>query len=633
MTSATVEYHLEQMMPEILDLEERELFTAVELKKIMAKRRELEYLIHRMQPLKQDFVRYIQYECGLESLRKLRKKRLGLDKEEDNSTLSDHSIVRHIHQLYQRLLRRFPGDTALWVQYIDWSKKMGSTRTLGRSFANAIQSHPTKALFWILAAKWEWEDNGSITAARVLLQRGLRLNPQDQKLWLEYFKLELLWIEKLKQRRKVLFDQDLSIQNQINQELTKEPAPAVELDNIEGEETHQDIFSKDKILLESKQEGTAPMLAKELAPEQMSLVELLIPKLVLKNALKAIPNDAKFRIAFLDIYIEFGIDTRPARAEVYQGLLQDFGTNPAVLKVVCTQYIADHMPEDPEYPVCVDKCCEEFRTQLDRLAAPGPLYIAFADFLLQQLRTVTEDNLKTYLSLTLDSCFEQAHECGAASVGLYLEWFKKTKDADVLEKGLAAVPTSSMLWLEKIRCTPQNRKLDVLQEAAAQVGSNEQLGVWREYLDWSCQQQEPEQTDLVFTKCIGALSGWGEDEEIINRYLAWTNSTKGIVAFRKLVKSFTNAAYRQIGFHAKVLDIELECFKSKPSKEGLGHVNMAWEMVHDVDPTSIEFWMDHISFEMEQKNGEGAARVYWKACKAVKDVETLERRYQQVKNQ
>ena len=39
--------------------------------------------------------------------------------------------------------------------------------------------------FWIMAAKWEMEENSSMETARGLLQRGLRFNPLSKKLWLE----------------------------------------------------------------------------------------------------------------------------------------------------------------------------------------------------------------------------------------------------------------------------------------------------------------------------------------------------------------------------------------------------------------------------------------------------------------
>lgn len=36
-----------------------------------------------------------------------------------------------------------------------------------------------------MAAKWEFEENKNIPNSRTLLQKGLRVNPSSQKLWLE----------------------------------------------------------------------------------------------------------------------------------------------------------------------------------------------------------------------------------------------------------------------------------------------------------------------------------------------------------------------------------------------------------------------------------------------------------------
>jgi hypothetical protein len=74
------------------------------------------------------------------------------------------------------------------------------SHVLGR----ALQLHPRYVQFWIDAASWEFEVNGNSSAARVLLQRGIRFNPDSQVLWKEYFRLEVLYCVKLQQRRRVL---------------------------------------------------------------------------------------------------------------------------------------------------------------------------------------------------------------------------------------------------------------------------------------------------------------------------------------------------------------------------------------------------------------------------------------------
>ena len=44
-----------------------------------------------------------------------------------------------------------------------------------------------------MAAKWEFEENKNIPNSRSLLQKGLRVNPSSQKLWLEV--IQLYYIE------------------------------------------------------------------------------------------------------------------------------------------------------------------------------------------------------------------------------------------------------------------------------------------------------------------------------------------------------------------------------------------------------------------------------------------------------
>lgn len=65
-------------------------------------------------------MRYIQYEKSIEKLRKLRKKKFGLDKAVIGLTVSDHSIVQRIHQLYQKTLKIFKADIEMWMEYFEW---------------------------------------------------------------------------------------------------------------------------------------------------------------------------------------------------------------------------------------------------------------------------------------------------------------------------------------------------------------------------------------------------------------------------------------------------------------------------------------------------------------------------------
>ncbi len=144
----SVQFHLERMVPELRDLEERGVFTPAEIQAIVRERTTHEYAIHRRVGKRSDHLRYIEYELNLDRLRRKRKARFHLDVEPGSAaagaagseaaggvSLSDVAGLRRIHGLYQKALRKWKGDVDLWVQYLTWCKETSSTRVLGKTFA------------------------------------------------------------------------------------------------------------------------------------------------------------------------------------------------------------------------------------------------------------------------------------------------------------------------------------------------------------------------------------------------------------------------------------------------------------------------------------------------------------------
>lgn len=141
-------------------------------------------------------VRYLEYEINLDRLRALRCKRLDIRGPE---ACERQSIVR-IHRLFSRCTRRFRGDVGLWLQWIAFSKERGSSNVLSRSIGTAVLVNPLVEDLWILAADWEFTNEGNAKAARALMLRGIRTNSQSERLWVEYFKLELKYLLKVQKR-------------------------------------------------------------------------------------------------------------------------------------------------------------------------------------------------------------------------------------------------------------------------------------------------------------------------------------------------------------------------------------------------------------------------------------------------
>ncbi|KAJ6497859.1 U3 small nucleolar RNA-associated protein 6-domain-containing protein [Mycena sanguinolenta] len=196
-----VQFQQEQMLAELKDLVEKNIFTKQESKQIMKKRTQFETALVRRVAKKADFLRYAAYEMGLEQLRRKRIERLKIVSTQ--ASISDYALVRRQFHIFERALKKFKADVGLWVQYIELAKREGAYTLVGRVVARAIQMHPDSAALYIIAAAHELE-HGSPSTARTLLQRGIRLNAESVDMWREYVRMELVFMENLRRRWDVL---------------------------------------------------------------------------------------------------------------------------------------------------------------------------------------------------------------------------------------------------------------------------------------------------------------------------------------------------------------------------------------------------------------------------------------------
>ena len=137
------------------------------------------------------------------------------------------------------------GDLDLWSRWLRFCQRSRSHKQMSKVLTKALQLHSGCAPLWTYAAAWEFEHNLNAAAARALMQRGLRMckhapqvgwtgqggrgmcggsgrwpalpcaaspspsappptPPSPPQLWHEYFRLELLYALRLRERRRVL---------------------------------------------------------------------------------------------------------------------------------------------------------------------------------------------------------------------------------------------------------------------------------------------------------------------------------------------------------------------------------------------------------------------------------------------
>ncbi|CAF1121392.1 unnamed protein product, partial [Didymodactylos carnosus] len=184
-----IQRHLEEMLLEFEQSKRIGLFNEQEIKKIIRTRKRHEYKIIR---------RTKEKECYLDYIKKLK---LGITHKKNEIDLA---IKRRIERLFRSACHRFKKDIQLWLTFIEFLKKQYDYSTASSVYLSALQIHSNKHWLWILAAKFEFEVMVSPSSARALFQRALRLMPKCKQLWIEYFKLELLYVELIEKRRAVL---------------------------------------------------------------------------------------------------------------------------------------------------------------------------------------------------------------------------------------------------------------------------------------------------------------------------------------------------------------------------------------------------------------------------------------------
>ncbi|EMD00283.1 hypothetical protein BAUCODRAFT_51792, partial [Baudoinia panamericana UAMH 10762] len=193
-------FYLEQHVPTLQTYSRLSLFTRAEIAAITSKRSTFEHIINsRGGSTPADFARYAEYEINLNALLKHRCRRLGI---KDRRLAYDGK--KNVFFILERGTKKFPGDMGLWMQYIDFCKREKANKKLVKVFTAVLRLKPREWGLWVLAAKWFAEEQMDMQNARGYLQRGLRFCKDEVRLWLEYVKLEMVYLAKVAARRKIL---------------------------------------------------------------------------------------------------------------------------------------------------------------------------------------------------------------------------------------------------------------------------------------------------------------------------------------------------------------------------------------------------------------------------------------------
>uniref|UniRef100_A0AAQ5XMJ2 UTP6 small subunit processome component n=1 Tax=Amphiprion ocellaris TaxID=80972 RepID=A0AAQ5XMJ2_AMPOC len=196
-----VQQRIEDRIPELEQLERVGLFTKKEVKSIIKRVTALEYKLTRLIVNKEDFIAYIQYEINVLELIKKRRAHIHYQFKREEI---EYPIIHRINSTFRRATNKWKDDVQLWLSHVAFCKKWATKGQISKVFSSMLAIHPDKPALWIMAAKSELEDRNSSESARHLFLRSLRFHPNNQKVYQEYFRMELLHSEKLRKQQKDL---------------------------------------------------------------------------------------------------------------------------------------------------------------------------------------------------------------------------------------------------------------------------------------------------------------------------------------------------------------------------------------------------------------------------------------------
>lgn len=181
-----------------------------------------------------------------------------------------------------------------------------------------IRFHPKVPGVWIYAAAWEFDHNLNVTAARALMQNGLRVCPTSEDLWIEYLRMELTYLNKLKARKVALGEDKGTLARDFRDADEKQwikenkdlfmPIDG-EMGNIDG--TNVENIDSEKKLDLFREQG------------------LRVLRTIYSGAVEALPSSLSLRQRFFEILDATNLaQSEDMRKEILSDMKRDFSADP-----------------------------------------------------------------------------------------------------------------------------------------------------------------------------------------------------------------------------------------------------------------------------------------------------------------
>lgn len=246
------------------------------------------------------------------------------------------------------------------MQYINFARRQRSNKKVSQILTSVLRLHPTNAALWIYAANYAMQERGDMTEARSYMQRALRFCKTEEKLWIEYAKLEMMWIAKIVGRRKIL---------------GLEEEKVIEMDTNTDEDLNlgriilPKLTNEDTELDQTSTAGVNDILMKEITTSPA--LSGAIPMAIYDAAMVQFSNDEKLQLNFYDMVA--GFPNVPCTDKILSYMMEAMQVpsyeSPEKFIRYIRQPIVCYSTTSPGFPTRLGVCLERIKDAFRRLVS------------------------------------------------------------------------------------------------------------------------------------------------------------------------------------------------------------------------------------------------------------------------
>ena len=249
------------------------------------------------------------------------------------------------------------------MSYLEYARQAKSTKKFKSILTSVIRLHPTKSELWLYAARWTLESEADMNGARSYMQRGTRFCTAHRNLWIEYAKLEMIYLAKIEMRRKIMgLDIDTSKHATETEEIDDDPGFATSENMIAIPDFDSDSLQPSMI------EGIT--VDSDAAKDPMTTPALngAIPLAIFDAAWKQpffCPSVAE---DFFDMFTSFSqVRCLPKILQhVLDSMIAAFPADPSTCNCFVKQLLAGIDASSPEFPMAIGGALDRLKESMER---------------------------------------------------------------------------------------------------------------------------------------------------------------------------------------------------------------------------------------------------------------------------